>query len=161
VSGGHDHSHGVPTGGDHRRRLALVLMITAIVLVVEVVGVILSGSLALLADAGHMLTDVALVIALTGWERADAVVSLLIATLIVPRTIKLLRETVSVLLETTPPGLDLDNVRAQLVALPHVIDVHDLHASQITAGQPVLTAHVIVEDSCFQDGHAPQILDQL
>jgi cobalt-zinc-cadmium efflux system protein len=59
VSGGHGHSHGAPAGGDHRRRLALVLAITAIVLIVEVVGAILSGSLALVADAGHMLTDVA------------------------------------------------------------------------------------------------------
>jgi cobalt-zinc-cadmium efflux system protein len=103
----------------------------------------------------------ALVIALTGWLQADAVVSLLIAVLIVPRTLKLLRETVSVLLESTPPGLDLDDVRRHLLTLPRVIDIHDLHASQITSGLPVLSAHVVVEDTCFQDGHAPQILDQL
>ncbi len=269
------HHHGGAASGDHRRRLAVVLGLTSVVLVVEVVGAWLSDSLALLADAGHMLTDVAgltialiaatlalkpgtpkrtwgyqraevlgatlqaavllavgvfifvegirrlfepppvasaamllfgvvglvgnavsivilmrghrgnvnlraallevvndalgsvavlvaaLVIALTGWLQADAVVSLLIAVLIVPRTLSLLRETVSVLLESAPPGLDLDHVRRHLLALPHVLDVHDLHASQITAGSPVLTAHVVVEDSCFHDGHAPQILDEL
>ena len=53
---GHGHSHAPP---DHRGRLAVVLAITSVVLVAEVVGAILSGSLALIADAGHMLSDVA------------------------------------------------------------------------------------------------------
>jgi cobalt-zinc-cadmium efflux system protein len=57
VSGGHDHDHGVP-GTGHRRPLAIVLAISSTILVVEVIGAFLSGSLALLADAGHMLTDV-------------------------------------------------------------------------------------------------------
>ncbi|SDG07241.1 cobalt-zinc-cadmium efflux system protein [Blastococcus aurantiacus] len=279
MSGEHGHSHGGAGAGspsDHRRRLAVVLGLTATVLVVEVVGALLTGSLALLADAGHMLTDAgglaialiaaslamrpatatrtwgyrraevlgatvqaaalfvvgtyiliegirrlfeppeiattgviifgivglaanaigilvltrggrsdnvnmraaflevlndafgsvavvvaALVIMLTGWQQADAVASLLIAVLIVPRTIKLLRETVSVLLEATPPGLDLDEVRRHLLGVPHVLEVHELHASQITSGLPVLTAHVVIEDLCFTDGHAPQLLDQL
>ena len=52
-------------------------------------------------------------------------------------------------------------VRAPLLAQPHVVDVHDLHASQIPTGLPVLTAHVVVDDSCFFDGHAPRVLDQL
>ena len=58
-------------------------------------------------------------------------------------------------------GLDLDDVRAHLLAQPHVLDVHDLHASQITSELPVLTAHVVIDDSCFHDGHAPRVLDQL
>lgn len=102
----------------------------------------------------------AVVIATTGWLRA-AVVSLLIALLILPRTLRLLRETAEVLLEATPRGLDLDDVRRHLLGLDHVHAVHDLHASQITTGLPVLTAHVVVDDSCFTDGHAPQMLDQL
>jgi cobalt-zinc-cadmium efflux system protein len=44
---------------------------------------------------------------------------------------------------------------------PHILAVHDLHASQATTGPPVLTAHVVVEDACFFDGHAPQVLDKL
>ena len=103
----------------------------------------------------------ALVIATTGWLRADAVVSILIGLLILPRTLHLLRETTDVLLESAPRGLDLDQVRQHLLAIEHVHAVHDLHASQIATQLPVLTAHVVVDDSCFHDGHAPQMLDQL
>lgn len=103
----------------------------------------------------------AVVIATTGWLRADAVVSILIALLILPRTLRLVRETAEVLLEATPRGLDLDEVRRHLLAMNHVHGVHDLHASQITTGLPVLTAHIVIDDSCFTDGHAPQMLDQL
>jgi cobalt-zinc-cadmium efflux system protein len=103
----------------------------------------------------------ALVIALTGWLRADAVVSILIGLLILPRTLKLLRETVVVLLEGTPRGLDLDAVRQHLLDVPHVLDVHDLHASAISPTLPILTAHVVVEESCFVDGRAPKVLDEL
>jgi cobalt-zinc-cadmium efflux system protein len=61
----------------------------------------------------------------------------------------------------TPRGLDLLEVRAEMLRLPHVHGVHDLHASSIAAGLPVVTAHVVLDDSCFSDGHAPQVLDQL
>ncbi|OFE17687.1 cation transporter [Humibacillus sp. DSM 29435] len=271
----HAHSHGASELADHRGRLATVLGITVVVLIVEVVGAVVSGSLALLADAGHMLTDVAGltlglvaavlsrrpateqrtwgyrraevlgaaaqaavllavgifiliegvrrlfdppevvpgvmvvfgvvglvgnivgllvlaggrgdnlnmraaflevvndalgsvavlvsagVIALTGWLRADALASLVIGILIVPRTIRLLRESIDVLMESTPEGLDIGLVRDHMMALPHVHDVHDLHASQVATGLPVLTAHVVVDDSCFHDGHLGEMLDQL
>jgi cobalt-zinc-cadmium efflux system protein len=269
---GHDHAH---RAAHDRRRLRLVLLITGTVLAAEVAGAVLSGSLALLADAGHMLTDAAglliaylaatlatrpaggrrtwgyqraevlaatlqaaillavgvyvlvegvrrlvdppevgtpamvvfgavglagnilailvlarsrtsnlnlraafievvndalgsvavlvaaVVIATTGWLRADAVVSILIGLLILPRTVALLRETTDVLLESAPRGLDLDQVREHLLSLDHVHAVHDLHATRIASQLPVLTAHVVVDDSCFTDGHAPQMLDQL
>jgi cobalt-zinc-cadmium efflux system protein len=272
---GADHSHDATGLVDHRGRLAAVLGITVTVLVVEVVGAFVSGSLALLADAGHMLTDVAgltlglvaavlsrrpateartwgfrraevlgaaaqaavllavgvfvlveavrrlvnppevtsglmlvfgavglvanitgiailasgrganlnmraaflevlndtlgsvavlaaaAVIALTGWLRADAVASLVIGVLIIPRTLRLLREAVDVLMESTPKGLDLSAVRDRILTLPHVHDVHDLHASQVATGLPVLTAHVVVDDSCFHDGHLGPMLDEL
>ena len=103
----------------------------------------------------------AAVIALTGWMRADAVASLVIGALIIPRTIRLLLETVDVLLESTPKGLDLAGVRARILSLPHVRDLHDLHASQVATGLPVLTAHVVVDDSCFHDGHLGPMLDEL
>lgn len=103
----------------------------------------------------------AVVMTLTGWARADAVVALLIGLLILPRTVGLLRETVNVLLEATPRGLDLDAVRGHILALPHVRAVHDLHATQIATGLPVLTAHVVLDDDCFRDGHALDLLDQL
>ncbi|WP_432395183.1 cation diffusion facilitator family transporter [Pseudarthrobacter sp. L19] len=103
----------------------------------------------------------ALVIAWTGWTRADALVSLLIGALIIPRTLKLLMETVHVLLESTPKGLDLGQVRTHILALPHVIDVHDLHASLVGSGTPVITGHVTLEDECLTDGHAATILADL
>ncbi|SFO60469.1 cobalt-zinc-cadmium efflux system protein [Geodermatophilus obscurus] len=281
MSGGHAHGHAHEAGGaaGNRRRLAIVLVLTASVLVVQVVGALLSGSLALLADAAHAGTDAAgLVIALiaatlalrpatarrtwgyrraevlgatlqaavllavgvlvaveavgrrldpagtevaatpvlvfgaiglaanaagiwvltrggrsgnvnmraallevvndalgsvavlvaagviavTGWQAADAVASLLIAALIVPRTVGLLRRTVSVLLESTPPGLDLDAVRAHLEAKDdRIIAVHDLHASLISDDLPVLSAHVVIDEVCFANGSAPQVLDRL
>ena len=111
------------------------------------------GSVAVLVAAA--------VIATTGWLRADAVASLVIGALIVPRTLLLLRDSVDVLLESTPRDLDLAAVREHLMALPHVRDVHDLHASQVATGLPVLTAHVVVDDSCFHDGHVATMLDDL
>ena len=103
----------------------------------------------------------AIVIATTGWQQADAVAGLLIGALILPRALKILREATSVLLETTPPGLDLDDVRTHLLGVDHVVDVHDLHASLIATGLPVLSAHVVVDQKCFTTGHVPHILDTL
>lgn len=103
----------------------------------------------------------AIVIATTGWQRADAVVSLLIGLLILPRTIVLLRDSGRVLLESTPANLDLDDVRRHLLDVPRVHDVHDLHASQIATGLPTLTAHVVVDTECFHDGQLPSMLDEL
>jgi cobalt-zinc-cadmium efflux system protein len=272
VSRSHDHAAGDAFA---RGPLAVVLVISTVILTVEVVGAVLSGSLALLADAGHMLTDVAglslgvvaavlagrpatlqrtwgyrraevlaaaaqaavllavgvfvlvegvrrlweppsvtsvtmlvfgvvglvgnvvsigllvraeastmntraallevvndalgsvavlvaaVVIALTGWLRADALASLLIGVLIMPRTWRLLRETVDVLMEATPRGVDLAAVRNHVLSLEHVRDVHDLHASTVATNLPVLSAHVVVDDECFLDGHLPRLLDEL
>jgi cobalt-zinc-cadmium efflux system protein len=103
----------------------------------------------------------AIVIAATGFTRADALVSLLIGALIVPRTLRLLKETTDVLLASTPKGLDLRAVREHMLALPHVLDVHDLHATLIGTGTPVITGHVTLKDECLVNGHSQQILVQL
>jgi cobalt-zinc-cadmium efflux system protein len=274
--GGHQHSHGVVTAAAlNRKRLLLVLGITSLVLILEVIGAAVTGSLALLADAGHMLTDVAgitlavlavtfaarpataertfgyyrleilaavvnavlllgvaafvmweavqrwqdepavngwlmlvfaliglvantvsllvlrsgasqslnvrgaylevlgdflgsvavivaaLVIALTDWVRADAVASLLVGLMILPRTWSLLREAVDVLLEATPRGIDVEAVRAHLRQTPGVSGVHDLHIWTITSGLPVLSAHVVVDADVLADGGGGRILDRL
>jgi cobalt-zinc-cadmium efflux system protein len=270
-----EHGHGAHDLADHRGRLQTVLVITVAVLVAEVIGATVSGSLALLADAGHLLSDVAglslawfasllarrpatlartwgfrraevlaavgqaavllavggfviveavrrafeppevasgamvafgvaglvgnmigiavlmgaradnlnmraaflevvndalgslavliaaVVIAVTGWVRADAVASLLIGALIIPRTLMILRESIDVLLESTPRGLELSEVRDHLLQVDEVLAVHDLHASQVATGLPVLTAHVVVGDACFHDGNLPALLDKL
>src|SRR5690606_4506281 len=76
----------------------------------------------------------ALVILTTGWTAADPAASLLIALMIVPRTVKLLRETLDVLLEAAPKGVDMARVREHILATDGVEDVHDLHAWTITSG---------------------------
>jgi cobalt-zinc-cadmium efflux system protein len=273
VGGGH--SPEVTATGEHRRRLIVALVITSVVLIVEVIGGLITGSLALLADAGHMLTDstglilaliaaslatraatvkrtfglqraevlaalgnalllvgvavwvlikavdrlrepveieaglmlvvaavgalanlagllvlrpaqakslnmrgaylevlgdligslavvaAAVVILLTGWMPVDAIVSLLIVVVIIPRAWALLREVVDVLLEATPRGVDLAEVRQHIKRVPGVVDVHDLHAWTITSGVPVLSAHVIVDQACISEGRSGEVLDRL
>lgn len=272
---GHDHGHASSAAGAHRGRLVAVLGLTVLVLVVEVVGAAVTGSLALLADAGHMVTDVAgillavlavtfaarpatpertfgyyrleilaavvnaalligvagfilveawqrwhsapevaggpmlafalvglaanlagivllrdgakesinvrgaylevvgdllgsvavivaaAVIALTGWDRADVVASVLVALMILPRAWSLLREAVDVLLEATPRGVDLEQVREHIEAVPGVLGTHDLHAWTISSGLPVLSAHVVVADDVLADGGGARVLDRL
>jgi cobalt-zinc-cadmium efflux system protein len=102
----------------------------------------------------------AVVIMTTGFTRADPVVSLLIAVLILPRSYGLLRDAVNVLLETTPADLDLDDVRDHLREVPGVVDVHDLHAWTITSGMPVLSAHVTVTDACLEQRGVGSLLDE-
>ncbi|ASU85090.1 cation transporter [Nocardiopsis gilva YIM 90087] len=99
------------------------------------------------------------IIWLTGWERTDSIVSLLIALVIVPRAWNLMREAVHVLLEATPRDMDLNEVREHLLRQPGVLDVHDLHAWTITSGIPVLSAHVVVEEDRLAD--SGRILDDL
>ncbi|MFF1374707.1 cation diffusion facilitator family transporter [Streptomyces sp. NPDC058308] len=86
----------------------------------------------------------AVVIMATGWQAADPIASLVIGFMIVPRTVKLLKETLNVLLESAPKGVDMAEVRAHILELPGVEEVHDLHAWTITSGMPVLSAHVVV-----------------
>ncbi|MGI8433382.1 MAG: cation diffusion facilitator family transporter [Nocardioidaceae bacterium] len=268
---GTGHEHGGSAALTHKGRLSLVLGITVTILIVEVIGALLSGSLTLLADAGHMLTDAAgiglsllaihfaqrpatqqrtfgflrleilsalvnallllgvggfvlveairrlidppevasgimiifgiiavlgnsvslsllfrgqgqslnirgaflevasdllgaaavivaaVVIALTGFERADPIASLLIGVLIIPRTFRLLRQAVDVLMEATPKDVDLEEVRRHLMEAEGVTDVHDLHAWTITSGVNVLSAHVVVAEAA----KGGQVLDAL
>jgi cobalt-zinc-cadmium efflux system protein len=116
--------------------------------------------LADLLGAGAVLLAAA-VIALTGFDRADPLASLLIALLIVPRTLRLLKQAVDVLLEATPAGVDLAEVRRHICETPGVVSCHDLHAWTITSGIPVLSAHVVVDEGLWHDGSAPQVLDRL
>ncbi|KHL16324.1 UNVERIFIED_CONTAM: cation transporter [Mumia flava] len=271
---GHDHAHGTRSAAQ-RPRLALVLALTVTVLLVEVVAAWFSGSLALLADAGHMLSDtfglamalvavtvaqrpstdrrsfgyhrteilaaglnglvllglcawivyqavdrlgdaphldspvmlaagalglvanvvgllvlragakeslnvkgaylevvgdtlgsVAVIVAAgviwaTGWYAADPVASLLIAALILPRAISLLREVVDVLLESTPSHVDLDDLRRHVLEVEGVVDVHDLHVWTITSGMPVMSAHVVVDDAVLASDGGHGVLDSL
>ena len=270
----HAHSHAT-AAATHRSRLAIVLAIGLVVLVAEVAGAWWSGSLALLADAGHLLTDIGgialawvavtmaqrppttqrtfgyqrleilaavgnalllfgvgayilfeavqrlidpheadpraaivlglvatagsgvsvlllreaahdslnmrgafmealadlltsvavvvsgVVVLATGFHRADAIAALAIGALIVPRTWSLLGQGIHVLMEATPEGLDLDEVRAHILRVRGVVDVHDLHAWTITSGAPMLSAHVVVDDERVTSGSGGDVLDAL
>jgi cobalt-zinc-cadmium efflux system protein len=275
----HDHAHGGGgiRGSGNRRLLAISLGITSVVMLVQVVGALLSSSLALLADAAHMLTDVAaLIIALiasavaarpanerstfgyrraevfgalangvilivlsigvaweavrrliepgetevagglmlvvatvglvangiamwllgeaqrtsinvrgaylevlgdligsaavilaaiviltTGWMPADALASLFIAAMIVPRAIGLLREVASVLSEAAPKGMEVAEIRDHLLGARGVQDVHDVHVWQLTRGAPVFSAHVVVDEAVLTGDRAGRLLVEL
>ena len=270
----HSHAHG-PGAGSDRRHLLIALVLLAAFMLGEVITAVLSGSLALLSDAGHMLSDVGaiggslwaialaarppsgkwtygwkraeilsaavngitllvvagivtaeaigrlvhppavdggpvivvaavgiavnvaaswvlaranrsslnvqgafrhvltdlygfigtliagIVIVATGFTRADAIASLIVVALMVKAAWELLRDSGRILLEAAPEGMDLEQVRAHLAGVPHVLSMHDLHAWTVTSGLPALSAHVVIEDDCFNDGHAPRLLDQL
>jgi cobalt-zinc-cadmium efflux system protein len=116
-----------------------------------------------LADLlGSLLAVIAgVVIWTTGFTEADAMATLLIAVLILPRSFSLLRDATVVLLEIAPQGLDLDDVRQHLLEVPGVTDVHDLHAWTITSGIPSLSAHVTVTDACLAERGVGATLDEL
>jgi cobalt-zinc-cadmium efflux system protein len=103
----------------------------------------------------------ALVIYAAGYERANAIVAILIGLLILPRTVKLLRDAVDVLLEATPRDVDLAEVRGHMCGTSGVLEVHDLHVWTITSGVPVISAHVVVADAHLADGGGARVLDQL
>ncbi len=269
------HSHAPSLTASYRSRLVFVLGLTVTVLMVQLVGAALSNSLALLADAGHMLTDVAgiglallaitlanrpasprrtfgyyrleilaalanaglligvalwvlieafdrlqnppevaagsmllfalvglaanlvgmmllrggagsslnikgaylevlgdalgsvlavaaaVVIMATGWLRADAVGSVLVALLILPRAWLLVRDAVDVLLEASPKNVNLDEVRQHILDTPGVVGAHDLHVWTITSGMPVLASHVVVDDAVIAQGRSGHVLDDL
>ncbi|MGN6326849.1 cation diffusion facilitator family transporter [Pseudolysinimonas sp.] len=271
---GHDHAHGA---GGNRRRLGVALAIIAVVLVAEVVGAAVSGSLALLADAGHVASDiVGLVVALvastialrpatdrhtfgfqrvevlgalvngailvvvavgvaiegvrrllapeethvaglpllvvaaggllanvaallvlrggdrqslnlrgayleamgdllgsaaaviagvviltTGFAPADAIASLVVAALILPRAAALIRDVVRVLTESAPRDTDVEQIRAHLLDTPGVVAVHDVHVWAITSSAPVFTAHVECDPEVFEEGRTGPLLDEL
>src|SRR5262249_13607859 len=117
---------------------------------------------AYLEIAGDLLGSMAVliagvVIAVTGWLQADAVASVVVAALIVPRTVRLLRDSVDVLLEATPKGVDLAHVEQHILGAPGVTGVHDLHAWTITSGMNVVSAHVVLAE----DAKPGDILDHL
>lgn len=118
----------------------------------------------------HVLTDLyaffgtsvaGLVIIVTNWTRADSIASLFVVILMLRTAWGLLRDSGRILLQGVPDNLDLNEVRDHLLKINHVLEVHDLHAWTVTSGLSTLSAHVVLEAHCFNDGLAPQILDSL
>jgi cobalt-zinc-cadmium efflux system protein len=98
-----------------------------------------------------------IVILTTGWYPIDPVASVVIASLILPRTWSLLREAVDILLQATPRGVDLDEVRAHIRRADGVVDAHDLHAWTLTSGIHVVSAHVVITP----EAKPVRVLDEL
>ena len=100
---------------------------------------------------GDALSSVGVVVAaaiviLTGWTLADPLVSGAIALVIVPRTWRLLRQAVNVLLEGTPAHLNLGEIEEAMRRVPGVRRVHDLHVWTLTSGREAMSAHAVVDD---------------
>jgi cobalt-zinc-cadmium efflux system protein len=102
-----------------------------------------------------------IVILTTGFGQADAIASLVIAALIVPRAISLLRDVFHVLSESAPTGTDVESIRSHILGAEGVIDVHDVHVWAITSGAPVFSAHVVVSAELFESGGTGRLLDDL
>jgi cobalt-zinc-cadmium efflux system protein len=111
----------------------------------------------ILNDAWAFIATAAagLAVLLTGFTRADAIATLIVAGLMFHAGYGLVRESGRIFLEAAPAGLDPDAIGAQLAAEPGVVEVHDLHVWTITSGYPALSAHVLVRDDL--DCHAVRI----
>ncbi len=115
--------------------------------------------LEVLADALTSLAVLAAaaVVTVTGWTVADPLASAVIALLIVPRTWRLLRQAVNILLEGVPAHLELGEIEAAMLAVPGVRRVHDLHVWTLTSGREAMSAHVVVDDPADSE----RLLDEL
>ncbi len=102
-----------------------------------------------------------IIISATGFTLADPIASLVVGALILPRTWRLLREAVDILLEASPKGIDLDDIRRHMAELPGVREVHELHVWTITSGLPVFSAHVVVDPEIIERGRSAIMLDEL
>lgn len=89
----------------------------------------------------------ALIVYVTGWTRADPIVAVLIALWVLPRTWNLFKQSVNVLLEGVPEGIDLSAIDGCLRAVSGVRNVHDLHIWAIGSGRASLTAHLILDNA--------------
>ena len=99
----------------------------------------------------------AVIIFTTGWRYADPLIGAGIGLFILPRTWKLTAQAVRILMEVAPPGLDVDQVRARILTLPGVADVHDLHIWTVTSGIETATGHVVLAD----DAELHSVLDRV
>ena len=134
-------------------------------LVINLIGAkLLSGSsdnslnakAAYLEVMSDLLGSVAVIIAsivimFTGWTVVDPIVSGLIGLMILPRTWKLIKDCVHILMEGTPENVSLEKLRSSILAVKGVVDVHDLHVWTITSGRDALSAHILVDENVSAD----------
>jgi cobalt-zinc-cadmium efflux system protein len=155
---------------------------TGLMLIVAVLGLLVNvaaawtlhpsqgGSMNIRGAYLHVLSDLlgsvgtvaaALVIRYTGWLTADPIVSVFVTLLIVRAAWRLVRESVDVLLESTPAHISLSEVRAQLEAIPGIESVHDLHVWTVTSNHISMSAHAIVREPERQQHVLEHALDAM
>lgn len=151
----------------------LVVALVGVAVNIAATGMLARGnreSLNMKGALAHLLTDLygfigtviaGIVILATGYTRADSIASLAVVALMLHASWGLLRDSGRILLEAAPAHIDLTEIRAHLLEVEHVQDVHDLHVWTVASNLPTLSAHVVLDDECFHDGHATQLLDQL
>ncbi|HZS61170.1 MAG TPA: cation diffusion facilitator family transporter [Gemmatimonadaceae bacterium] len=103
----------------------------------------------------------ALIIRFTGWQQADPIASIVMTVLIVRGSWRIVRESVDILLEATPSHISVGAVRAQLLALPGIESVHDLHVWTVTSGVVAMSAHALVRDPERQQHALEHIIDAM
>jgi cobalt-zinc-cadmium efflux system protein len=161
---------------DALRRLVSPPSVDAVpVLIVALVGIVVnlaaatilargsgeSRSLNLEGSYQHIVTDLygfiatavaAGIILATGFNRADAIASLIIAGILLRAAYGLLKESGRVFMEAAPAGIDPEEIGRTLAAYPGVVEIHDLHVWEVTSGFPALSAHVVVRagDDCHE-----------
>lgn len=89
----------------------------------------------------------AIVIYTTEWYPIDSIVAILIGLWVLPRTWILLKESINILLEGVPEGIELDEINRLLTEIPGVLEVHDLHVWALTSGKISLMAHIVIDQT--------------
>ncbi|MEE9278419.1 MAG: cation diffusion facilitator family transporter [Dehalococcoidia bacterium] len=97
-----------------------------------------------LGSVGALIAGI--VVLASGWVPVDLIVSMAIAVLIVASAVRLLRETMDVLLEAAPAGMEVESVGAEVCRVAGVVGVHDLHLWTVTSGFPALSCHLEIEE---------------
>jgi len=101
------------------------------------------------------------IVAVTGWNRIDALVAVAIAVWIVPRAWRLAASALRILIQAAPPGFDVGKLQTELAAVPGVVDVHDLHVWTLTSEMDVASAHLMVAAGTDPHGVLDQARDVL
>jgi cobalt-zinc-cadmium efflux system protein len=99
-----------------------------------------------LSQAGVMVA--AIIVLTTGQRLADPVAGLAIAVLVLASAVAIVRESVDVLMEAAPLGIDVERLGTTMAAVEGVVEVHDLHVWTVTSGFPAVAAHVTVRGDC-------------
>jgi len=153
----------------------VMLIIGIIGLAANVLGVwILSGNknesintkaafLHLMADAlGSVgVIAAAIIIGFTGWKIFDPIISMVIGLIIFVSSLRLISQTIKILLESTPENMDYNDIKKSILAIEHVTEVHDLHIWMIATGMPLLSVHVRLSPECTDTSHWQKCLKDI